>query len=329
MESKGYQESTTTSALPTDEQLLLDFQQGDQAAFATIVERHEVRLARIAYRIVGCRHEAEDARHAVFVRFLQQIGQSRQLERVGAWLTRCTVNEAITRARQKKSGGSRDGGTRDTCADRRGCGTIGATTSRRIARAVIWRVKCIAEDLCRLEQPNGIYLVFDVKGKRVMEVNPNESKVRFIENIPVPKNFNIISKLANVKVLAVKNEPGLPNREIGGKETTGFVIEENGVQFNVWIDPATNLPLEMERRLPSTGQRIESSSTEKWTKLSSMEKWTDFRFDEPLDKALFALEVPEGFAVDTRNSATKEGAKEGAPESYGFGQEVKPNAKQE
>jgi len=105
MESKGYQESTTTSTWPTDEQLLLDFQQGDQAAFATIVERHEVRLARIAYRIVGCRHEAEDARHAVFVRFLQQIGQSRQLERVGAWLTRCTVNEAITRARQRNREG--------------------------------------------------------------------------------------------------------------------------------------------------------------------------------------------------------------------------------
>ena len=190
---------------------------------------------------------------------------------------------------------------------------------------ITWRVMCIAEDLCRLEQPNGIYLVFDVKGKRVLEVNPNESKVRFTENIPVPKDFNIISKLANVRASAVKNEPGLPNREIGGKETTGFVIEENGVQFNVWIDPATNLPLEMERRLPSTGQRIESSSTEKWTKLSSMEKWTDFRFDEPMDKALFALEVPEGFAVDTRNSATKEGASE----SYGFGQEVKPNAKQE
>jgi len=53
MESKGSQESTTTSTWPTDEQLLLEIQQGDQAAFAAIVERHEVRLARIAYRIVA------------------------------------------------------------------------------------------------------------------------------------------------------------------------------------------------------------------------------------------------------------------------------------
>jgi len=52
-ESKGSQESTTTSTWPTDEQLLLEFQQGDQAASAAIVERHEVRLARIAYRIVA------------------------------------------------------------------------------------------------------------------------------------------------------------------------------------------------------------------------------------------------------------------------------------
>src|SRR5687767_11328444 len=101
MATEGPQKTATAATVTTDEQLLLDFQQGDRSALVLIVERHEVRLARIAYRITGCQHEAEDVRHAVFVRFLQFIDQSRQLENVGAWLTRCTVNEAVTRVRQQ------------------------------------------------------------------------------------------------------------------------------------------------------------------------------------------------------------------------------------
>ena len=86
---------------PTDEQLLSDYRQGDRSALVAIVERHEIRLARIAYRITGCRHEAEDVRHAVFVRFLQSIERTAEVERIGAWLTRCTVNEAVTRMRKR------------------------------------------------------------------------------------------------------------------------------------------------------------------------------------------------------------------------------------
>ena len=93
---------STAATVPSDEQLLLAFQRGDRSAVVAIVGRHEDRLARTAYRIVGCRNEAEDVRHAVLVRFLRTIGRSQQIENVGAWLTRCTVNEGITRVRQRE-----------------------------------------------------------------------------------------------------------------------------------------------------------------------------------------------------------------------------------
>lgn len=82
----------------TDEQLWLKWQQGDRTALETILVRYEDRLVRIAYRITGCRHESEDIRHTVLVRFLQS---TREVRHVEAWLTRCTLNEAINRARQK------------------------------------------------------------------------------------------------------------------------------------------------------------------------------------------------------------------------------------
>ena len=105
MNNDGSGQAVTTSRLPTDEQLLAGFLKGDRAALVGIIERHELRLARIAYRVTGCHHEAEDVRHAVFVKFLQAMDRLPELKQVGAWLTRCTVNEAVTRMRRR----SRDG----------------------------------------------------------------------------------------------------------------------------------------------------------------------------------------------------------------------------
>lgn len=105
MAENGPQESMTAAALLTDEQLLVEHQRGERSALETLVGRHEARLARIAYRIMGCRHEAEDVRHTVFVRFLQALHRLLELKQVGAWLTRCTVNEAVTRMRQRRRDG--------------------------------------------------------------------------------------------------------------------------------------------------------------------------------------------------------------------------------
>lgn len=182
--------------------------------------------------------------------------------------------------------------------------TVTHTTGSQ--QEIAWVVKVLGEDLCRVEQPNGIYLIFDVKGKRIMEVDPTESKVRITENLPVPGDFNSIAMLANVKALAAEHQPELPVRAIDGKEATGFAIEENGVQINVWIDPATNLPLEMQRHSTPTQENTSQAA----------ETWSDFRFDEPMDKSLFAFEVPEGFAVGTNQPAAP---KTGTSKSYGFG----------
>lgn len=90
-----------SSTAPTSEDLLLAFQHGNQSALAELVGIHEQRLARIAYRIVGCLSEAEDVRHAVFVRLLKTVGKSQPINNVGAWLTRCTVNDALARVRHR------------------------------------------------------------------------------------------------------------------------------------------------------------------------------------------------------------------------------------
>jgi outer membrane lipoprotein-sorting protein len=172
--------------------------------------------------------------------------------------------------------------------------------------AQTWKVKLLGDTFYRVDQPNGIYLVFDVKGKKIMEVNPGESKVRITENLPVPKDYNILAILTDLKKSAAKAQPGVPNREIGGVMAVGFIIEENGAAYKVWVDSKTNLPLEMraERKVPvPDGQGDVKEQVVK-------EHWTDFRFDQQFDESQFTLKAPEGFAVETRQALGRTAAEE-------------------
>jgi len=170
--------------------------------------------------------------------------------------------------------------------------------------AQTWHVKLQGENLCRVDQPGGIYLILDISGKRIMEVNPAESKVRITENLPVPQDFNILAKLMNLSSSAAALQPGVPSREFDGITGIGFVVDDNGVQYNVWIDPKTNLPLEM-----AAERKVSRPDGQKGVKEQVvMERWTGFSFDQPLDESLFAFEVPKGFAVETRQAPAGGGA---------------------
>lgn len=157
---------------------------------------------------------------------------------------------------------------------------------------VTWKVKLLDENLGRAESKDR-YVVFDVKAKKMMDVNSAESKVLITEDLDVPKDFNILTKLMNLKASAAAVQTTVPDREFGGESAKGFVISDQEVQYSVWIDPNTNLPLEMER-VPNQGDPNAPPI---------VEKWSGFRFDEPLDKALFAFETPQGYSVETRKAA--------------------------
>ncbi len=91
-------EDSAVKALDRDR--LVAFVSGDVSALESFIRTHERRLARIAYRILGCQSAAEDARNTVFVRLISEIQDLSRLVDPAAWLTRCVVNEALTRVRQ-------------------------------------------------------------------------------------------------------------------------------------------------------------------------------------------------------------------------------------
>lgn len=88
-----------------DRPLVHRAQQGDYAAFESLVARHERRLYGLALRIVGRRHDAEEVVQQTFVSVIEHLTDFREEALFSTWLMRVATNHALAllrkRARQR------------------------------------------------------------------------------------------------------------------------------------------------------------------------------------------------------------------------------------
>jgi RNA polymerase sigma-70 factor (ECF subfamily) len=75
---------------------------GDRDAYRVLVERHSPNLFRLAYRMTGNRHDAEEVVQEAFLRGYQKLGQFAARSNFGTWVYRIAANHAIDRMRQRK-----------------------------------------------------------------------------------------------------------------------------------------------------------------------------------------------------------------------------------
>jgi outer membrane lipoprotein-sorting protein len=149
------------------------------------------------------------------------------------------------------------------------------------------RLYLLGSDFVRMERANGEYNVLDLKEGTQIVVSPQEKKAMIFHSPPrLPVNLYDI--LRNVPKEATKK---LPERDIDGVKAPGFVVpfsnEFGKIEFTVWVDPKTQLPLRFEADDGPDRQIIIS----------------DFVYDQPLDPALFSMKPPEGFQVQTAGLA--------------------------
>jgi RNA polymerase sigma-70 factor (ECF subfamily) len=82
-------EGDVTTAIP-DAMLLYRFQQGDEASFTTLFERHYDMVYGVLFRLTGTRAEAEDFLQEVFLRLYER--PLHHAENVAGWLYRVAMN---------------------------------------------------------------------------------------------------------------------------------------------------------------------------------------------------------------------------------------------
>src|SRR5712675_3807509 len=80
---------------------------GEREAYRVLVERHSAYVYRVAYRMTGNSHDAEEIVSEAFLRGYQKLQQFAGNANFGTWVYRIAANYAIDRLRQRKSDVSR------------------------------------------------------------------------------------------------------------------------------------------------------------------------------------------------------------------------------
>jgi RNA polymerase sigma-70 factor, ECF subfamily len=75
---------------------------GERDAFRVLVERYSQNVFRLAYRMTGNRHDAEEVVQEAFLRAYQKLGQFAARANFGTWVYRIAANYAIDRMRQRQ-----------------------------------------------------------------------------------------------------------------------------------------------------------------------------------------------------------------------------------
>ena len=86
----------------TDEQLMLDFQKGDNNAVQIIFERYKSPLLNFSLRILGNRADAEDVTSDVFVTLFDGKYAFHPEAKFSTWLYTITRNRCVSQLRRKK-----------------------------------------------------------------------------------------------------------------------------------------------------------------------------------------------------------------------------------
>ena len=66
--------------------------EGDSEAFRLLVERHSRPIFRVAYRMTGNEHDADDVVQETFLRAYRQISRFEERANFGTWLHRIAIN---------------------------------------------------------------------------------------------------------------------------------------------------------------------------------------------------------------------------------------------
>jgi RNA polymerase sigma-70 factor (ECF subfamily) len=83
---------------------------GDADAFRALVERHSRPLFRLAFRMTGNQHDAEDVVQESFLRAYRQLGKFDERASFGTWLYRIATNCSLDVMRSRKRRSKQEAG---------------------------------------------------------------------------------------------------------------------------------------------------------------------------------------------------------------------------
>ena len=86
----------------TDRELVAGAVDGDHAAFAVLVERHQGRILSLLERLTGCREQARDLAQETFVSCHRKLSSFAHRSEFSTWLYRIACNHAAAFLRKRR-----------------------------------------------------------------------------------------------------------------------------------------------------------------------------------------------------------------------------------
>jgi len=86
--------------VPSDEDLMCDFQKGDVRAFQVLVERYQKPIFNFVFRYLKNREAAEESHQEVFLRLVKAAGEYRPTAKFSTWLYTLARNFCIDQNRK-------------------------------------------------------------------------------------------------------------------------------------------------------------------------------------------------------------------------------------
>jgi RNA polymerase sigma-70 factor (ECF subfamily) len=101
--SKVKEATVSPESRDPDLPLLEAFRRGEAGAFDDLVRRHEGRVHRLAYRMLGDADAALDAAQEAFVRAWKALPRFQGASRFSTWITRIVINQCRNELRRRRT----------------------------------------------------------------------------------------------------------------------------------------------------------------------------------------------------------------------------------
>ncbi len=138
----------------------------------------------------------------------------------------------------------------------------------------------------RSEVGDTLIAITDAEAGQAIILDPKAKTARIakVEVTGGAKSPLELDPIEELRKLAGKKGEPVGEQEIGDVKAKGFRVTQDGKDFTVWVNPATDLPVRIEMAVAMGSTKVNVTLD-------------DLAFDVPLDEKRFSLEPPAGYAV--------------------------------
>src|SRR3982750_3092173 len=103
MEPQATDQASSSSASPTDGQLVSQVVAGQRKAFDELIRRYQRQAVAVSYRLLGNSHDALEVTQDAFLKAFSSLNTLNKPEAFGGWLMRIVSNLSLNYRRSPKT----------------------------------------------------------------------------------------------------------------------------------------------------------------------------------------------------------------------------------